>query len=1328
VTRMTDLVQVESDFRPSVALPNDFFSTEANEHFVSHYIPTEETLDIFMILRDSLQPGSEERAHIFHGTYGTGKSDLMLMIANYLTRDPDEPLLRLFFQKLQNLNSSKAEAIRQARQGKPPFLLILLQADAPFTFSSFILDGLAKALEKEQLAHLMVKTNYRAAIEQIQKWRDHRSSRNYETLQNILEQEHGTTPEGLERDLAGPQADYAFHLFRDAVEKVTDMPFHPRDVVQRPADAFEEVIKQLDLNKYSGIYIICDEFSHLLQQLAESPTGADSKAIDNLAERAARSKSQQIHFTVVSLLPFTSAGTQGATQLARQSLERSGGRFRQHPLRSLDVEELIKHSITKIVSPVEIFRNAPSSQLDDLLELTMTLWQRREERRRSREWLRETVVYGAFPLHPLATYCLPRLNKSLAQNERTMFGFLKDEEHGLAHFISHTTVEPANTGYISLMSLAELFEYFEPNLEEKNADLIVTYKRAGVSLGSELLAQDAYLMDKILKALVLLDVVGDPGLHTDRMLIRHAVGLPQSMEGQIDRALEQLEQAYAVYKDHAERYRLILPGQANPLELKKQIEQRSHNIEPSPLEKLNSLHGLEPLTADTYNRERGTSRQLAARFTTLNSLGNPTTFDPLLQNEDGLAWYVLASSEQEISAARTEAVRITRENDRIVVAVPHKPTDLVVRFLRKRALEDLRSHSQDHQTQDAQDLLSDTGQVGKDCITAFQRAYQVFQSPHEFDWYYRGRQENVRFPMDEIATTVMKEVFPKTPSHSAGQHLKNSTSRAIREAMDRLLQAPFSLSPPGKGKKAPQDMILRQGAEPLGLIKHVEKANGYDEFTVVIPTRAFARSQEIWQLLEETLKKGDSWQSVVTTLKARPYGLYSSVLQLFFAAFYRYNRESLEVCEANKMELRPIDVTASIVEQMVQSPEKYIVIYQPLTKMQRRFLRSLAERAFSTRKQGDTQKPTRSALKRYAAEMLIAWGKQVPAMLRQATLDDLADLAMIVSDQPADALQAAIVLIRASQMSDIPMIASILLEELPGLLGLSAESNSWEDAQIEQALALLESICSALQSQNFFQHFQSYMTQQVGSIFGLEIPHMNQSDVLTAILSWKDQVASKVSLHMLTNSDARDLVSVVGGLDTNSSFEEAFLNDLPGRLMLQGYKFWNSMDTRDTYLQRLQTAKAFVESVASTINKQSFSSPFDNIIQAQSKQPSPPPALLNAGQRVGEEKAQVSTNITASAPSVEKPAAAPAPSKPATSGEHATATTAQAPVSRPSPVATEKPLSQPPSPNGTDTTKSEGTASKVELAFSQVKLIFNSLMPEERKVLLQKLQLEYGPR
>ncbi|MEH1859268.1 MAG: hypothetical protein V7L21_15005 [Nostoc sp.] len=44
----------------------------------------------------------------------------------------------------------------------------------------------------------------------------------------------------------------------------------------------------------------------------------------------------------------------------------------------------------------------------------MRLWGSRATGSVDREWLQQKVVQGCFPLHPLATYCLPRLNAVLA--------------------------------------------------------------------------------------------------------------------------------------------------------------------------------------------------------------------------------------------------------------------------------------------------------------------------------------------------------------------------------------------------------------------------------------------------------------------------------------------------------------------------------------------------------------------------------------------------------------------------------------------------------------------------------------------------------------------------------------------------------------------------------------------------------------------------------------------------------------------------------------------------------------------------------------------------
>ncbi|MDO9096833.1 MAG: hypothetical protein Q7U60_01745, partial [Candidatus Methanoperedens sp.] len=57
----------------------------------------------------------------------------------------------------------------------------------------------------------------------------------------------------------------------------------------------------------------------------------------------------------------------------------------------------------------------------------------------SEEDLRETVVFGTYPLHPMAVYSLPSLSEKVAQNNRTLFTCLCEDDFGsLWRFINKT--------------------------------------------------------------------------------------------------------------------------------------------------------------------------------------------------------------------------------------------------------------------------------------------------------------------------------------------------------------------------------------------------------------------------------------------------------------------------------------------------------------------------------------------------------------------------------------------------------------------------------------------------------------------------------------------------------------------------------------------------------------------------------------------------------------------------------------------------------------------------------------------------------------------------
>ncbi|GLV54348.1 hypothetical protein KDH_11960 [Dictyobacter sp. S3.2.2.5] len=1191
VQLMRNVVQIQGGFKPSVQLPKDFFNEEYNRHFVESYIPTHDTLDIFMEIRNSLQLNSENRAKLFMGTYGTGKSDLMLMISNYITRSSDDPLLTPFFERLHNLNSSKAKAIYDARLHKPPFLLVLLQADTATTFSSFVLDGLQKALDQSGQSEIMSPTYYRAATDLIAQW-ERDLPENVDRVDRWLQENYGMTLGQLKRDLMSPQADTALETFRLVTNKIIGMPFHPTAVIERPDDAFDAVSKRLvESGKYSGIFIIADEFTHLLQNLAESSVAApDIKAIDNLAETAARSGKNQIHFYVVSLHGFSSAGNQANTVSSQTALERTGGRFIQGQvsLRSQYMEELISAAIVKKVPPASLFEKDIQQQ-DELLSLTMGLWGQHSEKR-DREWMKETIVQGCFPLHPLTAYCLPLLNNRLAQNERTMFSFLWDENRGLKSFIDTAHLR-SNDGRLNLLSLDQLFTYFEGSLREKNTELYYLYQQFSSKLTPEQIRIG--LEGRLLKALILLDMItGDPSsvssnLRTNRELLRHALNLSRTQMTELNTALQQLEQAGIAYPNQAGYYQLVKQGQANPSELRGRVEQYAKTMPFLTLNELNSQHLLIDIDATTYNKRHGTDRKLIAKFVSSADLTNPASLLKDLPQTDGLLWYVIASTEAERRQACIEAIRLTKTYDQLVIAILRSPTDIIERLKRKIAVEKL-SHDPEYDKPSYQELLNENGLVGSDYYSAFNKESQRFEQYAEIEWYQQGRATTVqtRLQLEDLATRVMEKVFPYTPTHSTRQHLSKAprNTTKLKEALDALISAPFN-RPANTSKKSITDAILINGAQELDLIEYIDQKGGYNVYNVCAPVND--HSKIVWQYLDSQLQKqGVNWAEIVEHLQSPPYGLYKPVIQLFLAAFLRLNRDYIEIyTTTNNYGMRNsygqrIDVTGETIIKMVDNPKDYLINYKPLPPQQKEFLMGLKDILTSSVAFANYRDIETESLRNQVATCLHRGIKAIPILTQ---VPSISELSSIYSDIPEKTIKIALSLIELAQQPDEKSRAASLLETLPPKLGLSANYTEWTSATIHQALSLFGSAYPLLIQAS--KRLRQSITMSLSQSLGLPEPTEIEQEVFKAARQWrKEKVGTVHTTDMEYRSDARMLLQL---LDDPHNFEQVFLNALPANWGLNPVSQWQALSTRTLYLNRLKQAIQTIEHKAATQRIQS---------------------------------------------------------------------------------------------------------------------------------------------
>lgn len=1156
--QMKELVEVQGGFKPSVELPDHFYNEEVNRHFAEGYLVTPDTLEVFWDVRNSLQPKARTRARLFTGTFGTGKSDLMLMIANYITRSADDPILQPFFQRLRRLDQAKGDLIYQARAARPPYLLVLLQGADATTFRSFVMNGLIAALERAGLRHLLGRTSYEAALEAIQRWRRDYPD-NIQRLERHLATDHGMRLEQLEQALRGQGADRALERFRDLHSLAAGASFSEANEIDKPHEAYKEVAKGIVKEGYSGIFVIADEFTHLLHQLAQGYEAPDVKAIDTLATAASDSQENQLHFYIVGLESFASA--KGTDRQSKLALERTGGRFLEgmHELQSQYTEELISASIGKLVRPSELLASV-SAQADALLTVAMELWKDRDDPRITRPWLQETVVQGCFPLHPLTTYCLPRLNNVLAQNERTMFRFIQDDEKGLRHFIQHSPAEPNEYGWIPLLSLDRLFPYFEPTLKDKREDLWQAYLDARSRLTAHELEHG--MEGRVLRVLVLLEVMGDT-LRVSPERLADALSLPRHNMDPLLGALHRLEEeAEILYRTMAGSYHIRRPGQVSRSEIRRAVEKRAQDMTLSLASELNRLYSRPAIKATEYNNHLKSHRALTAYFATPAELESPATLEAWRQGKDGLVIYIVASSQREVDEARTLALRRSREATEVVIAIPPTPSLLASHLRLRLALERIQREASST-SEDVHKIHSD---LMKDYSSALNDALARYDKPQELEWYVEGgvRAINTATERSKISSEVMTKRFPYTPMHGLTQHLEpDKFSLGLKRAIAEILKAPFKLST----KTAAHAVVLLEGAKALGLIYELQAEGSHVEYDVREPTREDSR--RIWALMESKLKEGRPWAEVQATLLAPPYGLYPSLLSLFVAAFYRLYRDSLTVLQRTKAGLQQVEpVSEESIKSLLDKPADFQMIFEPLAPWEHALL-TRVEQALP----GQLAHRRGGSLRTLVGHACRTWAiKGLPALAREVTD---ADLAMLLPDLTPELRTLALNFRDLASHASPEQVATALLTDLPRLLALPDDPNEWDEAMLTQSMALLRQACRVLQE--LPQELQGYLAEKIARLFGADAPPIQRDDALRQALAWRNGTA-QVRLQRI--AEGGELLYHLR--NSPIDFDQLFLNTLPHRWGYGVMSTWDSIETITAYLEQVARSIQAVERLAAS--------------------------------------------------------------------------------------------------------------------------------------------------
>lgn len=232
----------------------------------------------------------------------------------------------------------------------------------------------------------------------------------------------------------------ALEIFRKIYPKVTaGSEFNPMavsDVLPLYKSTSEKLVEEYG---YSGIYIVFDEFSKFIESQNGASTGANMKLLQDVCELATDSQSAKVFFTMVAHKSIKEYGKYLSQELINSFIGIEGRIIEKYFVTSSKNNyELIKNAIVKDETKLEDIPHFDKYLGEEKLKAYWTLPAFKSNFLENE--FRNIIFRGCYPLNPIASYLLLNISEKVAQNERTLFTFISnDEPHSMARFVAEHT-------------------------------------------------------------------------------------------------------------------------------------------------------------------------------------------------------------------------------------------------------------------------------------------------------------------------------------------------------------------------------------------------------------------------------------------------------------------------------------------------------------------------------------------------------------------------------------------------------------------------------------------------------------------------------------------------------------------------------------------------------------------------------------------------------------------------------------------------------------------------------------------------------------------------
>lgn len=975
MAKIAEVLDIQRSYSNQVELRAEYFDLDVRTDRMAHYKPIRAHRAAFEKIAEGIWQQNNKRSYIISGSFGTGKSHLLMMLASYFSTPSTTSEMKKFFEnydqaeKDENVKNPKATQLKNLRS-EGQFLVSICDYASP-DFETNLLRAIRETLELEGLDMDSMESAYSQAIDKINEWKESGNSYFIDKLEELLESTASKwSVDSLVSDMRDFNVD-ALNEFKTLYKQITSTDF------QYDKDNYVKVISALtDVNttirkKYKGWVILFDEFDY---QIGEKRFHLEQ--FQQLLQKC--SKSLLDGFPILFVATIHKSFLEYKSVYNAADFSTLSDRFDEIKLESEGIEDII----SAVVNPKkdsDIWKSEIGIQQSKMVQLA-----NETNKHHLFDWLRAAQIKGKiieniYPMHPAATYALIKLAGAAGSNNRSVVSFFAQEAEepgSYAEYINHTDI--LTNGDLNVYTVDLLCSYFSLSSASENitdvarehirnyeTSLRELYKIRHNSMDDLVLSQDIF--EQVLKVMVIYDIIGLPNTF-DMIAFGLNKGTPSqksSLESVFKKACEKriiyLNDTNGCYEfkrsDSKDISGLIRDYKSKPANIPENYVLTLNEISRNDYAvKVRKKLKDDALAPQKYNLQWMEDKRLQKVFCMLKDLEDQEYFTRLhdaLASEtdikksfDGAVVYVICEKPEELAAAVVSA----KENiyPEIMVAVSNDPADICDDIFSLKAACSYQEKSEDFSTQDLMALK--TQAQAYDMKIAKRLDYLT--DSRNYRAYTVGGALLEKGANDAAAVELLEKLYSGKRNTVKNEELNKShefkdNNTALRDAADRLLDISQPVSFHNDyGSDRGDIKFIRNVLVQCGVI-YKSNAQGSVEYCYV--EKDVSKYSKFLPGLSAMITEiHDSDGTEINIQKfihryMKEYGLGYNAVLLFMAVVKRYFTDSLtivkDVAAVGSINVNNMDILKSI----VISPQyvNCVMKYEPISEAEEKYIEKL---------------------------------------------------------------------------------------------------------------------------------------------------------------------------------------------------------------------------------------------------------------------------------------------------------------------------------------------------------------------------------------------------